>query len=301
VRNPILAGTNRAFVRLDSGEYIAVDTNSIDATDLLLGWPVEPHATLVFRCLLQPHAVVLDIGANFGLYTAIAASIVGKHGKLYAFEANPHTFDFLRRTLYANRVLSNPNIAAVNLLVSNRHGRGTLHYIEQLLGGATVTDFGQLDSPLLDQWRSQLRSVDVEMTTIDEFLPPELQVDLVKIDVEGHEPFVMMGMEKTIARSPNIRFIIEFAESFLEHRLPAPDFLDYIHALGFRVCKILKHSALELHEPGQPLHGAYYLLLTRTPQEDMRAVARRRRRLRARLKRLIRLLYKDFREARYGL
>jgi FkbM family methyltransferase len=301
MRNPVFAGTNLALVRLDSGEYIAVDTNSIDATDLLLGWPVEPHATLVFRCLLQPHAVVLDIGANFGLYTAIAANIVGKHGRLYAFEANPHTFDFLRRTLYANRALTNPNITAVNVLVSNRRGRGTLHYIEQLLGGATSTDFGQSDSPLLDQWRPQLRSVEVEMTTIDEFLPPESQVDLVKIDVEGHEPFVMMGMEKTIARSPNIRFIIEFAECFLDHTLPAPGFLDYIHALGFRICKILKHSTLVLHEPGQPLQGAYYLLLTRTPQEDMRAVARGRRRLGARLKRSIRSLSEDFREAWYRL
>ena len=48
------------------------------------------------------------------------------------------------------------------------------------------------------------------MTTIDDFLPSDLTVDLVKIDVEGHEPSVVRGMERTIARSPNIR---------LDHRI----------------------------------------------------------------------------------
>jgi hypothetical protein len=62
------------------------------------------------------------------------------------------------------------------------------------------------------------RSVENDVTTIDAFLPPDLAVDLVKIDIEGHEPLAMRGMARTIAHSPRLRFIIEFDERFLAHR-----------------------------------------------------------------------------------
>ena len=46
--------------------------------------------------------VVIDIGASFGLYTAIAANQVRREGRLYAFEGNPEVFPSLHRTLIAN-------------------------------------------------------------------------------------------------------------------------------------------------------------------------------------------------------
>ena len=52
----------------------------------------------------------------------------------------------------------------------------------------------------------------------------------------------MRGMTGTIARSPRLRFIIEYNDRFLAHTVPAPQFLDEIHGLGFRVLKILQAS-----------------------------------------------------------
>ena len=94
------------------------------------------------------------------------------------------------------------------------------------------------------------------MITIDEFLPAGLAVDLVKIDVEGHEPFVIRGMQKTIRRSPNIRIFIEFVEAFLSHTVSADQFAAEIEGLGLRICRVLPRSALELIERGQPPRGA---------------------------------------------
>ncbi len=191
--HPIYAGAERALIRLESGEYICIDTNSIDAIDYLLGWPLEINYLPVFRRFLKPGAVVLDIGANFGVYTAAAARFINKNGgHLYAFEANPHTFKFLQRTLYANRFVHNPNIIAVNALVGEDNGRRTLYYRPEALGGATASDFGR-------EWAGG-RSVEVDMIALDEFLPADLAVDLVKIDVEGYEPFVLRGMQQTIRR-----------------------------------------------------------------------------------------------------
>jgi FkbM family methyltransferase len=294
VRGPIYAGADRALVRLASGEYICVDTNSLDAIDYLLGWEMEASVLPLFRSFLQPDSVVLDIGANFGLYTATSASRMRDHGRLYSFEANPHTFDLLKRTLYANRLSHRPNITSVNALVGESPGRGTLYYQPEFLGGATMTDIGQ--------WGEAKRSIELDMITIDEFLPPGLAVDLVKIDVEGHEPFVIRGMQKTIRRSPNIRIFIEFVEAFLSNTVRADQFAVEIEGLGLRICSVLSRSRLELIERGQTPRRTNYCLLTRTPEEDIAHARRAGKHLPARVARYMRRLeakWDSYRRALY--
>ncbi|MGH7087271.1 MAG: FkbM family methyltransferase [Stellaceae bacterium] len=269
--SPIYAGAERAIVRLASGEYVCVDTRSIDAIDYLLGWPMEMDFLPAFRRFLRPGSVVLDIGANFGLYTAAAASFVKDCGRLYAFEANPHTFAVLRRTLYANRLSHNPNIVAVNALVGEVSGRGTLYYSPEALGGASATDIGQ--------WGAEGRSVEVERIAIDDFLPPDLPVDLVKIDVEGHEPYVLRGMRRTIRRSPRIRIFLEFFDGFLAHTTGADRFVAEIAESGLHLCEIVPGARIARLPPGQPVRGAHFCFLTRTPEEDIAHARRQSRRL----------------------
>lgn len=289
----IYAGADRMLVRLGSGEYVCVDTNSLDSIDYLLGWEMEADALPVFRRFLRPHSVVLDIGANFGLYTAISATAVKDRGRFYAFEANPHTFELLERTLYANRLAQHPNIVAVNALVSDSAGRKKLYYVPRFLGGATMSDVGH--------WGSDKRSVDLDAITIDEFLPQDLAVDLVKIDIEGHEPFALRGMRETIQRSPEIRIFLEFVEAFLAETLAADRFAEEIRGLGFAICRIIRGSRLELVEPGRPLRGANFCLLTRTPERDVTYINRAANRLSARLARRLRRLASKWDRYRHRL
>ena len=277
IRRPLAVGGDWALVRLASGEYLCVDTTTFEALGYILGWEHEADVIRVFRTFLTQHSVVLDIGANFGLYTALSASIVRNHGRLYAFEGNPRIFESLQRTIAANKLYLNPNIVAANVLVSSESGRGVLHYSANLPSGGTMSDV-----PLLG---GKQHAVEVDMTTIDDFLPPDLPVDLVKIDVEGHEPMVMRGMEKTIARSPNIRIVTEFADSLLAHTVNPADFADYIRGLGFAICRVLPNFKIRLVPAGEALSGINYCLLTRTPEEDIRSVEERRNFLPIRFKR----------------
>ena len=256
-------------MQLSSGEYLCVDTKTFEAVAYIVGGEHEADVIRVFRCFLTQHSVVLDIGANFGLYTALAGSIIRTHGRLYAFEGNPRVFASLQRTLVANDLYPLANIVAANVLVSDRSGRGVLHYSANLPSGGTMSDV-----PLSGGMRC---SVEVEMTTIDEFLPSNLPVDLVKIDVEGHEPLVLRGMERTIARSPDIRIIIEFAETLLTHTQSPAEFVDYVRDLGFAICRVLPHFKIALVGRGEALRGFNYCLLTRTPEEDIRTVEARRK------------------------
>jgi FkbM family methyltransferase len=277
VRRPISIGADWALVRLASGEYLCADTSSLESLGYILGWEHEADVIRVFRTFLAHRSVVLDIGANFGLYTAVSASIVRNHGRLYAFEGNPRVFKNLQRTIVANHLYFNPNIVAANVLVSDKSGRGLLHFSANFLSGGTMSDV-QLSGGMQ-------RTVEVDMTTIDDFLPRDLPVDLVKIDVEGHEPLVLRGMERTIARSPNIRLIIEFADNLLAHTVNPADFADYIRGLGFAICRVLPNFKIRLVPPDEALSGFNYCLLTRTPEEDIRAVYRRRKLLPIRFKR----------------
>ena len=288
----IYAGANRVLVRLSSGEYICVDTNSLDSIDYLLGWEMETDFLPLFRSFLQPKSVVLDIGANFGLYTAISGTFVRNHGRLYSFEANPHTFDLLRRTLYANRLAQRPNVTAVNALIGDCAGRGVLHYLPQFLGGATVSD--------VRHWGAEKQSVKLDMIMIDEFLPEDLAIDLVKIDVEGSEPFVVRGMKKTIHRSPNIRIFLEFVEEFLMHTVNTEQFVEEIHALGLKMCRILPRFRLELIERPRIPRGANFCLLTRTPEADIAHARSAWNRLPARLGRGVRPLERSWDRYRHA-
>ena len=132
IARPIAVGADWALVRLASGEYLCVDTTTFEALGYILGWEHEADVIRVFRTFLTQRSAVLDIGANFGLYTALSASIVKSHGRLYAFEGNPRIFESLQRTIAANDLYVNPNIVAANVLVSSECGRGVLHYSANL-------------------------------------------------------------------------------------------------------------------------------------------------------------------------
>jgi len=269
LRRPIAAGADWAVVRLASGEFLCVDTSTFEAIGYILGWQHETDVIRVFRTFLTQRSVVLDIGAHFGLYTALTGSIVKNHGRLYAFEGNPRVFESLQRTMFANDLYFNPNIVAANVLVSSENGQGRLHYSANLSAGGTMSEVELLGG--------KQHAVEVKMTTIDDFLPRGLSVDLVKIDVEGHEPLVLRGMEQTISQSPNIRIITEFADNLLANTVNPTEFLDYIRDLGFAICRVLPNFKIRLVPVGEPLSGFNYCLLTRTPEADIRSVEERRK------------------------
>jgi FkbM family methyltransferase len=269
-----------SLVRWRSGEYLCFGNQYRETLSGLLGWHHEDDVVRIFRTFLTPRSVVLDIGANIGLYTAVAGTSIGPHGRVYAFEGNPLAFAALQRTAWANQLFDEKRVILANMLVSDHCGRGTLHFPRDILVGGTMSK-----AILQGEQFTNARSVEVNTTTIDAYLPADLAVDLAKIDVEGHEPMVLRGMEQTIARSPNLRLIIEFVDYMLDHTQTAPEFTNYIRSLGFQICRCLKGFKLRLVPPGEPATGFNYLLLTRTPELDIATIEKRRQFLPIRFKR----------------
>ncbi|MFZ4408640.1 MAG: FkbM family methyltransferase [Paracraurococcus sp.] len=151
---------------------------------------------------LRPGFRVLDVGANLGYYTVLAADLVGPQGQVTAFEPNPRMFELLQRNAGINGFSQWTDCSA--RAVSCRTG-------DRLDFSAAIAD--PKNGALVDAGSAALAApgrlnITVETTTLDDACPSP--VDFVKIDVEGAEEDLWAGMQQVIDRSPRIQILLEF-------------------------------------------------------------------------------------------
>jgi FkbM family methyltransferase len=186
----------------------------------------EPLETELVMRIVRPGDVVLDLGANIGYYTLLFARLVGDSGKVIAFEPDPGNFNLLRKNLHANGYR---NVILHNKAVADSNGTLRLHLCEENKGDHRLYDSGDDRS-----------SIAVETITIDDAIAGVAdRVDLIKMDIQGSEPRALRGMQKTLARNPNVKLISEFWPiSFDRTGHKADEYLDELRRLGFTLWNI---------------------------------------------------------------
>ena len=197
---------------------------------------MEPGLTSYFRSLVKPGMVVVDVGANIGVFTLYAARQMQGRGRIHSFEPTPRTYRILRDNIQVNGFLESGLIELHQAAVSDREGKACLMVFADDSGHNTL--FGDCASN---------ERIEVSTVSLDQALKDEPRVDVVKIDAEGAEPLILRGMRQIIGRSPGIRILIEFAPAHLRRAGVDPGgFLEEIAATGFEVRRI--HD-----ETGQPM------------------------------------------------
>ncbi|SRR6266702_2162311 len=150
---------------------------------------VEPEEFELRRIVL-PGQTVLDIGANFGVFTKLFSQLVGPQGSVVAFEPVPQTF----RTLVAGvERLRLCNVQVINRAVSDRLGTALMEvpqYAERK--GENLYESHIVNSP------HSPNAFSVDTVSIDSL--GLSGVDFIKIDVEGHELEVLHGSRETFKR-----------------------------------------------------------------------------------------------------
>lgn len=255
-------GNSTALVKINGSEaYVCIDTNSWESLIYAQGYPIEPNEVSVMRRFLAPGDVFLDVGANFGIYSAIASEILAHSGRIFSFEANPHTYKFLKKTAMANRLLFLPQHKFTNIAVGPHDGETQFAYSPEGLGGGHIV-FEQENT-------DALKVVTVKMAALDSLLPKDLEVNFCKIDVEGHELGALQGMSDIIRRSKNIRILIEHYTNSDQVTTAGKAVVDYVRSLGLSICTVEGNGRLK-HVPSDQIPtGNVYLLATRTPQQDV--------------------------------
>ncbi len=145
---------------------------------------------------VQPGDIVLDIGANIGIFTAELSRLVGNAGRVIAFEPVPETFRFL---VHNSRLFPFSNITFFNVAVSSES--------RFLNISVPVTSTGIPASARASIQEHDDNGIRILGVPIGALAFPQ-PVRFVKIDVEGHEIHVIRGMRKLL-ESDRPRCLIE--------------------------------------------------------------------------------------------
>jgi len=239
-RDMIYLGNHRALTKTIFGHKILVDTRDCSlAPHLLLDGYWEMWITKVFLSSLCEGMTVVDIGANVGYYTQLAASKVGSTGKVYAFEANPYLMDLLYQNMSINGFL--PWVSLTGKAVLNGSGKVRFNICKTCMGDSSIAGFSQ---EMLDLCRDDVEAIDVETVSLDEFFGEAgAKIDVIKIDAEGSEPFIFDGMKNILSSNPDIIIISEFSSCHIRGVGRDPDqYLRDIEKAGFKL-RIIDESA----------------------------------------------------------
>jgi len=211
------------------GSKIYVDSRDTGVAPFLLKWGIhEKYETMLFKKLIKKGMVVVDIGANFGYYTLLAARLVGDEGKVFAFEPDPYNYSLLAKNIGANGY---NNVIPVQKAILHKSGKMKLFLDKNNLGAHSLSE------PIPS---NKGGSILVEVISLDEFFKDkDYTIDVIKMDVEGSEMKVLQGMTNLINKNDNLKIITEFWPIGLRKSGSSPtEFLNKLKEYGFTLYQI---------------------------------------------------------------
>jgi FkbM family methyltransferase len=183
-----------------------------------------------------------DIGSSIGLYAVLMAKAVGSQGKVIAFEPESRSFRRLLQNIEANQL---PNIRPFKLALGSARQTLKLNVSEQACSGT--------HSLVFSNPADQVAYEEVEVVPGDEFRQAELLPvpAALKIDVEGAEEDVLVGLIETL-RQPECRTLIcevHFAILEASGRGQVPKRIpEFLKTCGFSRFQWLDHSHLAAYK-----------------------------------------------------
>lgn len=169
----------------------------------------------------------LDVGANFGYFTCLAASRIGQLGAggVIAVEPNPRMFELLSRNVGINWSMS--QVETHRCAATNDHS--SVDLVIPRSGAANASLVLGKGPPM----EGSGAVVHVRARTIDSIVSGR-KLDLMKIDVEGHELRVLEGSLGTLAANPHLRIVMEWSLGQMREAGVDPiDLLDLLESFGY--------------------------------------------------------------------
>jgi len=214
------------------------------AKDILDGSWVDSKEPEVLwaRALLKPGETVIDIGANYGLYTYHASKAVGPSGRVYAFEPVPFTVGTLRKVCSLLR-LKNVDVIAKGC----SDEESTLTFSLPMQKNETLS--AGLAFISVDQEAHDIRNSKAEWEHTSEIQAPVIRVDdylsdlrklrLIKVDIEGADLLALRGARSTIEKHrPAI--IMEVEPRWYEsYGISSADIAAFFSTLNYEMFKLV--------------------------------------------------------------
>ena len=248
---PLKALTNAILLRIiPESVQVGPATLHLDLNDPVLSGALtlrvfELSELFFFQKYCRGGMTFVDIGANIGLYTALAMHQLDSTGRIVSFEPHPQSYAFLQKNISANqtspfdaaqdKARTCPHVDALNMAAAPERGRQELrlnpenHADNRLYRG---TYQGKIE-----HWDV----LPVEGRPVDNVLA-ELgieEVNFVKIDIQGFEQKAISGFQNTLARSQNVILMSEFwPKGLKEAGGSATEYLQMLVSLGFTLYEL---------------------------------------------------------------
>jgi len=146
--------------------------------------------------LLRPNTLFLDVGANVGSYSILAASL---GAKCVTFEPVPSSYACLLENIHLNCFEN--LVDARNIAVGDQQGRLRM-----------TSGYGAMNHVILNEIKTGERWVEVETNTLNH-LAASLSPSLIKVDVEGYQDPVIRGADEILSKDSVLALILEIAPS----------------------------------------------------------------------------------------
>jgi FkbM family methyltransferase len=201
----------------------------------------EAELTTMVIDHIRPGDTFLDVGAHFGYFSLLAATIVGRDGQVHAFEPTPSTY----RTLLAN-VAGHSNVTAVNQALYSVPT--TLEFNDYGIQYSAYNSFFQPRLRESERRRVSATVHKVEATTVDDYLATRgISPRFIKIDAENAELDVLRGAEKTLAAGRAVVTIEVGDDASAGTGRRSRDVIDHLTARGYEP-RELRDGQLVRHE-----------------------------------------------------
>ena len=136
--------------------------------------------------------IVIDLGAGLGEEMIVLAGWVGDQGRVYSIEATPRIAEALILAKEANHL---KNVVVSNLAIGNKNETVKI-----------ADEFGYVGNTIHSVIESKGNTFKVPGLTLDDFFRDQQisKVDLLKVNIEGAEQFMIMGMDNAVSKIENI-------------------------------------------------------------------------------------------------
>lgn len=190
----------------------------------------------IFQSILNRGSIMIDAGANIGLYSIIGSRVVGNTGKVYSFEPSKANFNLFLKNIELNKI---KNIIPVNMGLGDTIGESLI--LSQNFKNDDAEKYilkKEREIAISNQANNIHLNESVTLDTLDNFqLKNNIKkIDFLKIDVEGYEYYVLKGSENLLKNNPEIIILFECA-GHLSKRVGSSQnaVFAYLHNLGFEI------------------------------------------------------------------
>jgi FkbM family methyltransferase len=225
----------------------------------------EPTELDFIRRALRGGDLMVDVGCNVGMHTLTAAGVVGPFGRVVAFDPNPIVLHHLRDSLAINWL--HDRVQVEQVAIGEVAGTAEFSFPTRRFGDGSLVREDHSSHASLRRLIGSDGRASVQVVTLDERFPLDVEIKVLKIDVEGHDYAVLRGARRLFKNRAVAHLLIEaLREVAPQAYLALMAELELIESFGYGVRMLKSGGSLsqpftvEALQSGLAKHGRNLVL-----------------------------------------